>query len=101
MTAKASSAFKGSKRGKAADVVDEAAAVDPQLAEFLQLMQPRVKAKIWGNDELLPQKAGTTTAAAIPGGQLHNMTQLPGHRQLQVKQGVPIATVTMHVLRGM
>ena len=27
---------------------------DPKLAEFLELMRPRSKAKIWSNDELLP-----------------------------------------------
>jgi multiple RNA-binding domain-containing protein 1 len=37
------------------------AAADPKLREFLALMAPRMKAKIWANDELLPNgeaKAG-------------------------------------------
>ena len=28
--------------------------VDPKLAEFLNLMQPRSKAKIWANDDVAP-----------------------------------------------
>jgi multiple RNA-binding domain-containing protein 1 len=36
---------------------------DPKLAEFLELMQPRAKAKIWSNDEVIP--AG---GAAMPFG---------------------------------
>ncbi|KAG5562409.1 hypothetical protein RHGRI_005218 [Rhododendron griersonianum] len=35
---------KKSKKGKVDD--------DPQLQEFLQVMQPRVKSKLWGNDSL-------------------------------------------------
>ncbi|KAI8568595.1 hypothetical protein RHMOL_Rhmol02G0213000 [Rhododendron molle] len=35
---------KNSKKGKVDD--------DPQLQEFLQVMQPRVKSKLWGNDSL-------------------------------------------------
>ena len=33
-------------------------------AEFLALMQPRAKTKIWGNDELLPSGAPARAAAA-------------------------------------
>ena len=32
-------------------------AVDPKLAEFLNLMQPRSKAKIWTNDDMAPPGA--------------------------------------------
>lgn len=55
---------KGRKRG-AGSLVEEAAAADPQLAEFLELMQPRAKGKIWSNDELvLPSAKGTGVASA-------------------------------------
>ncbi|KAH7839984.1 hypothetical protein Vadar_010969 [Vaccinium darrowii] len=36
-----------SKKGRGED--------DPQLQEFLQVMQPRVKSKLWGNDSLTTQ----------------------------------------------
>jgi hypothetical protein len=56
-------AKKEKKKAKAADVVEQAAAADPKLAEFLELMQPRAKAKIWSNDEVLPGQAGKGAAA--------------------------------------
>ncbi|XP_052209349.1 uncharacterized protein LOC127812867 [Diospyros lotus] len=39
---------KGGKNNKK-DIEDD----DPQLQEFLQVMQPRVKSKLWGNDSLI------------------------------------------------
>lgn len=57
-------ARKEKKKAKAADVVEQAAAADPKLAEFLELMQPRAKAKIWSNDEVLPGQAGKAAAVA-------------------------------------
>ncbi|GLI68102.1 hypothetical protein VaNZ11_012428 [Volvox africanus] len=41
---------------------------DPKLQEFLALMQPRFKAKIWGNDEVT---AKGVAAAAAAGQQAH------------------------------
>ena len=35
--------------------------VDPKLAEFLNLMQPRSKAKIWSSDDVLPSGAAKGT----------------------------------------
>lgn len=55
---------KAKKKAKAADAVQDAAEADPKLAEFLQLMQPRAKAKIWSNDEVLPGQAAKAAAAA-------------------------------------
>jgi hypothetical protein len=54
-------------------VIGEAEQADLKLAEFLQLMQPRSKARIWGNDEVLPQQevaAGKAAAAAAGPGAL-------------------------------
>lgn len=43
-------------KGDAADAEE-----DPQLAEFLSLMQPRSKSKMWSNDEVLPSNKSTKT----------------------------------------
>lgn len=49
-------------------------AEDPQLAEFMRVMQPRRQAAIWANDDALPNQApggpatgGATTGANAPG----------------------------------
>ena len=44
------------KKGKASKGGhgEEAEQLDPKLAEFLQVMQPRSKSRMWANDDLLP-----------------------------------------------
>ncbi|GIM08321.1 hypothetical protein Vretimale_12361 [Volvox reticuliferus] len=42
---------------------------DPKLQEFLALMQPRFKAKIWANDELTKNGVDTAAAAVAASGQ--------------------------------
>lgn len=52
---------KGAKKGAGPKEADE------KLAEFLALMQPRGKARVWSNDELLPG-SGVLPAGASGGG---------------------------------
>lgn len=40
------------------------AADDPELAEFLQLMQPRRAGTIWSNDDVAPAKLAKQGGAA-------------------------------------
>ncbi len=64
----------GKKRKAPGAVVEEDAAADPKLAEFLSLMQPRSKARMWSNDDLLPSDAPVkggcsahTAGCCVPG----------------------------------
>eukprot|EP00201_Polytomella_parva_P013824 CAMPEP_0175073562 /NCGR_PEP_ID=MMETSP0052_2-20121109/20661_1 /TAXON_ID=51329 ORGANISM="Polytomella parva, Strain SAG 63-3" /NCGR_SAMPLE_ID=MMETSP0052_2 /ASSEMBLY_ACC=CAM_ASM_000194 /LENGTH=203 /DNA_ID=CAMNT_0016341445 /DNA_START=32 /DNA_END=639 /DNA_ORIENTATION=+ len=46
----------------------EAAAVDPNLAEFMGLMKARVKAKIWANDELVENELAENSNRSVTKG---------------------------------
>ncbi|EFJ46013.1 hypothetical protein VOLCADRAFT_63158, partial [Volvox carteri f. nagariensis] len=61
LTTPAGAARPGAANGKAEDGGGE----DPKLREFLALMQPRSKARIWANDEM-PEERQTAAAADQP-----------------------------------
>ncbi|KAJ4724397.1 RNA binding protein [Melia azedarach] len=52
----------GAKKGEIKSLEKSSENDDPQLQEFLQVMQPRVKSKMWANDTLI---AATTNQKAI------------------------------------
>lgn len=57
-------------------------AEDPQLAEFMRVMQPRRQAAIWANDDALPNQApgGPATGGAAVGPSAPGPAELgPGH----------------------
>ncbi|GLC70759.1 hypothetical protein PLESTF_001030300 [Pleodorina starrii] len=60
--AEGAKAAKGKKGKKGGEPLPEEE--DPKLREFLALMQPRSKARIWGNDELPTAEDGAAAAAA-------------------------------------
>lgn len=61
------------KRGEKKTIEKVSENDDPQLQEFLQVMQPRVKSKMWANDTLIgltaDQKATENVSQAIKGGE--------------------------------
>ncbi|KAG2501693.1 hypothetical protein HYH03_000195 [Edaphochlamys debaryana] len=56
---------KGKEKGKAKPKPGDEEIEDPKLREFLALMAPRSRARIWGNDELEEGADATAAAAAV------------------------------------
>ncbi|KAB1210487.1 Multiple RNA-binding domain-containing protein 1 [Morella rubra] len=58
---------------------------DPKLQEFLQVMQPRVKSKLWANDALLTSTADHTLdvrGKEAQENETHNENSVPVHLEL-------------------
>ncbi|XP_031399534.1 multiple RNA-binding domain-containing protein 1 [Punica granatum] len=53
-------------KGKKKDLNKTSEDDDPQLQEFLQVMQPRVNSKLWANDALVASVTGTTNEKGTP-----------------------------------
>ena len=61
---------------------------DPQLAEFLQLMQPRRAGTIWSNDDVAPAKlANARTGGAVAAGTKPSADQVCDIATLLPEQG--------------
>ncbi|GFR48899.1 hypothetical protein Agub_g10847 [Astrephomene gubernaculifera] len=58
---------------------------DPKLREFMALMQPRAKARIWGNDELPNQQQAAADAVAAAAA-LHKQQQEQQQRQRRMQR---------------
>ncbi|XP_031284877.1 multiple RNA-binding domain-containing protein 1 isoform X2 [Pistacia vera] len=55
----------GAKRGEKKSLEKVSENEDPQLQEFLQVMQPRIKSKMWANDTLIAPTVGHNDNANV------------------------------------
>lgn len=69
---------------------------DPQLAEFLQLMQPRRAGTIWSNDDVTlaqPAVKGGAAQSAARQPSAHKVSMLPRHWQHKLLMHMPVCIV--------